>query len=223
MKKIITFLFVLFLSSASSAQNLSAYFMEGSLFCSRLNPAFAPQRGYVSIPVLGGVSISTGGNLAVERLFHPVNGTLVTFASSAVSARTALQGLEAQNRIGTDSRVDLFGIGAYRADRKTFWSFDLSARVSADLQVPYELFSFLKQGDDVDVIGLGFASESFLEAGFNYSFPIGEKLRIGARLKVPAGIARAHADFDHLQMTTDADRWQVNARERSTFRPQGSM
>lgn len=212
MKKIITLLFAFFLAGSSTAQNFSAYFMEGSLFRSRLNPAFAPRRGYVNIPVVGGVSISTGGNLSVDRLFYPVDGALVTLASSAVSAQTALQGLESRNRLGTDARVDLFGIGAYRADRKTFWSFDLSARVNADMLAPYELFSFLKQGGDVDVMGLGFASEGFLEAGFNYSFPIGEKLRIGARLKALMGIARARADFDHLRMTMDADRWQVNAR-----------
>lgn len=43
--------------------------MEGSTFRSQLNPAFAPLRGYVNIPVLGGVQVNASGNLSVSDIF----------------------------------------------------------------------------------------------------------------------------------------------------------
>lgn len=54
MKKIIYTLIAAFVACTAVAQTPSAYFMEGSTFRSQLNPAFAPLRGYVNIPVLGG-------------------------------------------------------------------------------------------------------------------------------------------------------------------------
>lgn len=59
MKKIYAFLFTLLLASGAAAQNPTAYFMEGSTLRSQFNPAFAPLRGYVNIPGLGGLDIAT--------------------------------------------------------------------------------------------------------------------------------------------------------------------
>ena len=64
MKKIYAFLFTLLLASGAAAQNPTAYFMEGSTLRSQFNPAFAPLRGYVNIPAIGGVNINVGGNIA---------------------------------------------------------------------------------------------------------------------------------------------------------------
>ena len=58
MKKIIYTLIAAFVACTAVAQTPSAYFMEGSTFRSQLNPAFAPLRGYVNIPVLGGVQVN---------------------------------------------------------------------------------------------------------------------------------------------------------------------
>lgn len=78
MKKIIYTLIAAFVACTAVAQTPSAYFMEGSTFRSQLNPAFAPLRGYVNIPVLGGVQVNVSGNLSVSDIFYPVNGSLVT-------------------------------------------------------------------------------------------------------------------------------------------------
>lgn len=79
MKKIIYTLIAAFVACTAVAQTPSAYFMEGSTFRSQLNPAFAPLRGYVNIPVLGGVQVNVSGNLSVSDIFYPVNGSLVTY------------------------------------------------------------------------------------------------------------------------------------------------
>ena len=54
MKKTYLLLAALFLATSLAAQNPTAYFMEGSTFRSQFNPAFAPLRGYINLPVIGG-------------------------------------------------------------------------------------------------------------------------------------------------------------------------
>ena len=97
MKRIYVFLATLLLASGVAAQNPTAYFMEGTTFRSQFNPAFAPLRGYVNIPGLGGIDINASGNLAVDKLLYPRNGKLVTLLDEAVSTRQALSGLNADN------------------------------------------------------------------------------------------------------------------------------
>lgn len=59
MKKIYTLIAAALLATGAAAQNPTAYFMEGSTFRSQFNPAFAPLRGYVNIPAIGGVKAAT--------------------------------------------------------------------------------------------------------------------------------------------------------------------
>ena len=146
MKKIIYTLIAAFVACTAVAQTPSAYFMEGSTFRSQLNPAFAPLRGYVNIPVLGGVQVNVSGNLSVSDIFYPVNGSLVTLFDKNVSAAEALGNLRSKNMLGTDARINIVGFGAFRKDHKTFWSFDLNVRMEAEANMPYSLFDFLKNG-----------------------------------------------------------------------------
>jgi hypothetical protein len=78
MKKIYTLIAAALLATGAAAQNPTAYFMEGSTFRSQFNPAFAPLRGYVNIPAIGGVNINVGGNIAVDNILFSRDGKLVT-------------------------------------------------------------------------------------------------------------------------------------------------
>ena len=51
-----------------SAQVLrTGYFLDGNLFRHRLNPALRGQRGYFSLPVLGGLNINAMGNVGLSN------------------------------------------------------------------------------------------------------------------------------------------------------------
>ena len=77
--------------------------MEGSTFRSQFNPAFAPLRGYVNIPAIGGVNINVGGNIAVDNILFSRDGKLVTLLDSSVSAADALSGLKQNNLLAWTS------------------------------------------------------------------------------------------------------------------------
>ena len=210
MKKTYAFLATLLLASGVAAQNPTAYFMEGTTFRSQFNPAFAPLRGYVNIPGLGGIDINASGNLAVDKLLYPRNGKLVPLLDEAVSTRQALSGLNADNLLGIDTRVNLIGFGAFTRNHKNFWSFDLNVRVNEDANLPYSLFEFIKLGKEGQIRNFGTSTDSYLEAAFSYSFPLmDDRLYIGIRGKFLAGLARAQVTYDRFDISLREDRWAV--------------
>lgn len=212
MKKIIYTLIAAFVACTAVAQTPSAYFMEGSTFRSQLNPAFAPLRGYVNIPVLGGVQVNVSGNLSVSDIFYPVNGSLVTLFDKNVSAAEALGNLRSKNMLGTDARINIVGFGAFRKDHKTFWSFDLNVRMEAEANMPYSLFDFLKNGRNEAVINdIKASTQAYLEAAFSYSFPLTDQIYLGARGKFLVGAARARTSIDRLDIKLQENSWNIDA------------
>ena len=213
MKKIYTLIAAALLATGAAAQNPTAYFMEGSTFRSQFNPAFAPLRGYVNIPAIGGVNINVGGNIAVDNILFSRDGKLVTLLDSSVSAADALSGLKQNNLLGMDFRMNVIGFGAFTKNHKNFWSFDLNVRVNEDANLPYSLFEFIKLGKEGQIRNFGTSTDSYLEAAFSYSFPLmDDRLYIGIRGKFLAGLARAQVTYDRFDISLREDRWAVLAQ-----------
>lgn len=212
MKKLSLLIAATGMALIASAQNPTAYFMDGSTFRSQFNPAFAPQRGYLNLPALGGIQMTVGGNVALNNFVFPHEGKLVTLFDESVSAARALANLKADNYIGIDSRVNLFGIGMYTRNRKNFWSFDIGVRATQNTSMPYSFFEFLKLGKEGSIGNIKLSTEEYLEAGFNYSLPLlGDRLYIGARVKFLAGLARAEVRYSRFDVTMQKDIWSVDA------------
>ena len=77
---------------AQTQNSRSTYFLEGSTYRHELNPAFMGERGYVSFPGLGNLTIgaqSTGG--VGDFIFKKANGDLTTFMNEEVSVPPPLQ------------------------------------------------------------------------------------------------------------------------------------
>lgn len=212
MKKQILLLLALLFATGVSAQNPTLYFMEGSTFRSQLNPAFAPQRGYVNIPVAGNIQLSTAGNLSLDRILYPSNGKLVTLLDPSISAEQALSGLQQENTLGADVRLGIIGIGAYTKNQKSFWSVDVNMRINGDTNLPYGLFEFLKLGTSNDIRNVNLAASGYLEVAGSYSFPLlKDKLYIGVRGKFLVGMARAQLNYKQLNVQLGEDAWRVKA------------
>lgn len=212
MKKIVLLLSALLLAVGVGAQNPTSYFMEGSILRMQHNPAFAPRRGYVNIPALGGVDVNLNGNLALNNILYPRGGKLVTLLDKSVSATDALSGLSAQNLLGMDSRVNVIGFGAFTRNRQNFWAFDLNIRATEDAVLPYELFNFFKRGESAKISGIGICAATYLEAAFSYSFPLIEnRLYFGVRGKFLMGAARANLRYDRFDASLGENSWKVNA------------
>ena len=78
----------------------SGYFMDGYSFRHELNPAFANDHNYISIPALGSVNASLNGNVGVNTFLYKLpSGQLTTFMSPDVKASKFLGKLKSVNHI----------------------------------------------------------------------------------------------------------------------------
>lgn len=213
MKKIFltSILILATLSQSLFAQNPTTYFMEGSTFRTKWNPAFAPQRGYINIPVLGGIELSTNGNVALDNLLFVQGGKLSTIFSSSVPTTLALSELESTNRFSESNTINLIGFGAYSPNQKNFWSVAINLRTNVDAQLPYSFFDFMKTGKAQDISGIGFHADCYAEATFTHSFPLAKNLYFGFSGKFLMGLARGRFYFDKFDAQMNADRWSANA------------
>ncbi len=208
MKKLILSLMFVATFVGAEAQTQLTYFMEGSTFRSRFNPAFAPLRGYVNIPVLGGVSANIDGNISISDILVSTDKGLVTILDSSVSPSRALQGLDKEmNSLGANSTVNIFGIGMFTKNHKSFWSVDINARVEVGLDIPYSLVDFVKNGTSGKIKNVKLTSDVFFEIGANYSMPILKNLYVGARAKFLLGGAHAQMNIDYMDVRMYNDTW----------------
>ena len=211
MKKIYILLLATLFASSAMAQNATSYFMEGSTVRSQWNPAFAPKRGYVNIPMLGGIQAGMQGNLSLSDLLYVQQGRLTTLLDASIPASTALAGLDKTNFIGANMNIGIIDFGSYTKNHRNFWSASLNVRADVDARAPYELFDFLKTGTAGNFANLGARANSYIEAAFSYSMPILDNLYVGARAKFLIGAMRAAFNFDEFDAQMGADRWYAHA------------
>lgn len=212
MKKILYTLAALLVTLSAAAQDPTNYFMEGNIDRTAMNPAFAPTRGYLKLPAIGGLLISTHSNLSLDDLLYPRNGKLITLLDPSISADEALTPLKGKDQLmNLNIKTSLLGFGAYLGDRRSFWSVDLSLRVEGSLQVPYELFHFVKTGQSAYIRNLGINMTSYAEAAFGLSVPINDRIVVGGRVKFLVGLLRTKMNFDRFDASLGEDRWYADA------------
>lgn len=200
----------------ASAQALqSGYFMEGYTFRHLMNPAYAAEHNYVSIPVLGNVNVGTSGNVGLSKFLFPYQGDqMTTFMNSSVSSDEFLSGLKDNNRINANINMTLLA-GGFQA-WGGFNTVDLSLRSSSSVNLPYGLFEFMKlgmQGDQTsyDMSDLGISSSNYVQLAFGHSRDITDKLRVGGKLKVLMGLAHADVKMTDMHVEMNQDKWMVSA------------
>ena len=200
----------------ATAQALqSGYFMEGYTFRHLMNPAYAAERNYVSIPALGNVNVGTQGNVGLNKFLFPYQGDqLTTFMNSSVNSMEFLGGLKDNNRINANINLTLLS-GGFKA-----WggynTVDLSVRSQSSVSLPYEFFEFMKLGmqgtsTSYDMSDLGVSSRNFVQLAFGHSRDLTEKLRVGAKVKMLMGLARVDMKMTDMHVEMNQDKWMVSA------------
>lgn len=214
-KKLAAFVLVALMTVGASAQTLrTGYFLDGNLFSYRLNPALQPARGYFSIPVLGGINLNTTGNVGMSNFLYdsPLNNDkLVTFMHSSVSADEFLGNLEDKNNFRMNLDVTLFSVGFYAFGG--FNTIDLTMRSQTGMNLPYDLFRFMKvMGADKYSFGdIEMQSKNYADLSIGHSHDINENLTIGARAKFLFGLGYANAVFNKMDIAMSGDKWVIAA------------
>lgn len=225
MKKILVSILAAVAVASAAAQTQAAYFMEGTTFRSRFNPAFAPLRGYVNIPGISGFAVNTDGGLSLDAVVkRSRNGELTSILSPSVPAGQALAGLSrGMNSLNANSTVNILGFGMYTRNRRNFWSVDVNAHVETAFDVPYEFFDFIKNGNSNSIRGMQVCLDTYVDVGFNYSMPLTDRLYVGARVKFLVGLGRAQMQLDRMDVSLRDELWYATAAAHMDFYSNGSV
>ena len=137
-------LVALLTASGAMAQTLnSSYFMQGTYLRTDMNPALTPERAYVVIPALSGVSAELNTNFfSVDNFFYKKDGQVVSALHSSVSSEEFLGRLPKYEKASMGVNVALFGAGFYKHDM--FWNFGANVRVQGDMALSKDIFTVLK-------------------------------------------------------------------------------
>ena len=209
-------LFALVGTSASAQQLRTAYFMQNSPTRTALNPAFRPERGYVSIPVLGAVSAAYSTNgVAVDNFIYPKNGKTVTFMDNSVNTESFLNGLKDNNQINADFGTQVLSGGWYAG--KGFWTVDVSIKGLSNVRAPKTMFEFMKKGNSAsgttyDINDISMYAETYLETGVGYSRPITDKLTVGGKVKMLFGVGSMDMQIDNLHAVMNDTKWDITSK-----------
>ena len=197
--------------TASMAQDFqTGYFLQGYTQAYKLNPAKTPEKAFISLPGLGGVSVFSRGNIGLDNIIFPVSdGKLGFFTHPEVSSRQFLGGLKSTNRFTENFSTELLGFGFKKGP--FYHTFDVSLRSIGGAKVPYELFKFLKDGieDKISIPSMSLAEHAYLELAYGLSMKIGDMISVGGRVKYLMGILNANVGIDNLTITNNNGIWTV--------------
>lgn len=203
-------------ATGASAQTLkSGYFLDNYLFKHQMNPAMSSESNYVSIPVIGNINVGTHGNVGLGKFLYPYNnGGLTTFLNSSISANDFLGSLKSNNKMGASINIGILSAG-FKA-WGGFNTIDIGLRSNTTMNMPYELFEFLKIGQQgassiYDMTDMGVNSSTYIELAFGHSREINENLRVGAKVKFLLGGAYADMKMTDMKVTLSEDKWMIQA------------
>lgn len=203
------------LASAQEASR-SGYFLEGYNFRHMLNPAFAPENNYVSMPVLANLGVGVNSNLGVNTFLYKLpNGQLTTFMNSSVGADEFLDKLHKNNNIRADVNLTLFSFG-FRAF-KGYNTITLSTRAEIGANLPKDLFTFMKLGmtgpsTRYTLENLGIRANAFAELSLGHQHKINNELAIGAKVKLLFGAGNIDARIKQMDVLLSDSRWELKAQ-----------
>ena len=198
-KAVFMFACLLFPLCVSAQYVRTSYFMDGAQYRMQLNPALAPERGYIHIPAIGNSSAMIRSNaLNVSDIFDLIKnaGDDDYYTTDKFYNR-----LKDQNKAMATMGSDLFAVGTWHGN--SFMSFNISLRADGNLSVARELFTFMRDmkgmntndySDYTRLIGgnrLGL--NLYTEIGFGYSRILNDRLTIGGRIKGLLGLG--NVDF----------------------------
>lgn len=209
---------------AATAQNTyTGYFNDGYLYRHEMNPAISNEQSYVSMPILGNLNIGARGSFGMKDLLYVRNGQTVTFMNPAVSLKDAMSGFHNKNRLTTDLRLQILGIGF--KTKHSYHTIGIDVRNTEGLCLPGDLFHMAKEGltnNTYKLDNLNVEANAFAEVSYGYSRKVDENLEVGGKLKILLGLGHANLKSDNTVLTLADDHWDVDANIEGNVNVAGS-
>lgn len=193
----------------------SGYFLDGFYYRHQLNPAFAAERNYISIPVLGNINIEAQGNIGVSTFLYPYQGDrLTTFLNESVGTDEFIGKLKDRNRFNVNLNLSVLSFGFHKWGG--FNTFDINLKSSTGFSLPSQLFEFMKlgmQGESTEyrMDNINIHTNNYAEVALGHSRQINERLRVGGKFKLLVGLGNASVKMNDVRVNLSQDKWMVQA------------
>jgi len=205
------------------AQDLrTGFFSDKFLYRHDINPAFANDSNYFSIPIVGNVNQSMMGNFGYEQIvrenpLYPEQSDkrMTTFMNPYLT--NPLKGFASgKNRISDEVKLTIMSVGFKKWGG--YNTVELNARANANINVPFRLFQFAAEATNstYNIGDISASAQAFTELSFGHSRQIDRKLRVGAKLKLLVGFADINLKMnDVVADLNDANTWRIQADAQS--------
>ena len=190
------------MAQSASAQLKTSYFMEGSYFRTDMNPALAPTRGYIALPLLSGLTGGLYSNYnSYENMYYESNGTYIGALNSSVPTNEFLSKLPNKCVQTLDINLSLFKLGFYTLNG-TFFNVGANMRVNYNSVMPKEYFRMLKgeYENSVNINNMSADFNQYLETYAGTAIHLGENITVGARFKFLVGLQNGVLNVDRLSV-----------------------
>ncbi len=192
-----------------------SYFLDNSLNRNKLNPALTPTRNYLQIPAVGNLSAEVMSNLELRTFLYPMNGQIYTFLNKNVSIDQFESSLARRPYLDANVDANLINFGWNRG--RGFWTFDIGIRVDADVDIPHDLFTFLKKGSttsgtyDIGTLKANAAAYAYASLGYSRNlYNLVPGLKVGAKIRGIVPAVYADVNLKKVSLTTGTEKWTVN-------------
>ncbi|MBD5225183.1 MAG: hypothetical protein HDS68_04340 [Bacteroidales bacterium] len=190
--------------------------MEGYNFRHQLNPAFAPENNYVSIPALGNFGVGAASNIGVNTfIYKKPDGQLTTFMNSSVSSDEFLNKLHKNNHLTANINMTLLSCG-FRAFNG-YNTVTISTRAELGANLPKDLFTFMKVGMTGPSTSYNFENvrvraNAYAELALGHQRKITNELSAGAKVKFLFGLGHLDARINTMDVHMSDNLWSVRAK-----------
>lgn len=203
--------------SAGAQDFATGYFLGGYQYAYRMNPAFPSEHNFFSIG-LG----QFGANIQSDFGFSDfvkknAAGQYVLFLNNEISTDDFMSGINpGLNKFELSTNVNLLSRGSWNKEKVALTTFDVAIKSTTRLDLPYDLFYFLKDGtatkNQFDFGGTGVTSRNYLELAYGITKIVRNKFNFGFRLKGLIGLANASMKMDKLNVDMSSSTWQIDAK-----------
>ena len=203
---------------ANAQDFATGYFLGGYQYAYRMNPAFPSEHNFFSVG-LG----QFGANIQSDFGFSDfvkknAADQYVLFLNNDITTDDFMSGFNKDrlNKFELNTNLNLISRGHWNKEKHAMSTFDVAIRSTTRLDLPYDLFYFLKDGTatrkNFDFSGTGLTSRNYLELAYGITKIVKNKFNYGFRIKGLLGMANASMNMENLTVDMNTDNWVINAK-----------
>ena len=195
----------------------TGYFLGGYQYAYRMNPAFPSEHNFFSVG-LGQLGANIQSDFGFSDFVKKnAAGQYVLFLNNEITTDNFMSGINpGLNKFELSTNLNLITRGHWNTEKHAMTTFDVAIKSTTRLDLPYDLFYFLKDGtatkSSFDFSGTGLTSRNYLELAYGVTKIVKNKVNYGFRIKGLVGLANASMKMDKLNVDMSSSTWQIDAQ-----------